>query len=147
MPVHSGTVRFRDYDDFFGAIADAGKVGNNGSVCRWEAPFAVIETEVYRLPEEARLKLFEIRPVVNIEIPYEFDDAHFEMTYCISGGLVLEDKYCGRGMFRANCLSLTQTLRSRGEMIFCRGQIFRGIIYSSARKLDLQFNFAPSKSA
>ncbi|MDR1622392.1 MAG: hypothetical protein LBS00_08465, partial [Synergistaceae bacterium] len=127
-----GSIKFRDYGDFFAAISEAGKVRDDGFVCRWKAPFAAIEMEVYRLTAGVTLKLFEIRPTIDIYIPYEFDGSHFEVTYCISGGFVLEDRYCGRGLFRANRLSLTQKLGSRGDMVFRRNQPFIGITFSAA---------------
>ena len=104
---------------------------DDGFVSRWRTPFAAIEMEVYRLPEGAALKFLEVRPTKDIHIPYEFDDSHFEVTYCISGAFVLEDRYCGRGVFQANRLSLTQKLGSRGDMSFCRDQPFMGISFSA----------------
>jgi AraC-like DNA-binding protein len=132
MPAHSGSVEFWNYEKFFEAIAETGKAdGEGGSVCRWEAPFATVETEVRCLSECVRLKLFEIRPAIDIHIPYEFDESHFEVTYGVSGKFVMEDDYCGCGVFSGNRLSLTQKLCSRGRMIFCRDQPFRGIAFSA----------------
>jgi AraC-like DNA-binding protein len=131
MPMRSGPVRFQSYEKFFEAVADTGKASDDGLTCHWETPFATVETEVHPLSEGVKLKLFEIRPRMDIHIPYEFDDAHFEVTYGISGDFVLEDDYYGCGVFSGNRVSLTQKLHSRGCMIFCRDRAFRGITFDA----------------
>jgi AraC-like DNA-binding protein len=131
MAIHSGSVKFQSYEKFFEAVAEKGKTDGGGPACRWEAPFATVEIEVRHLSEGVTLKLFEIRPAADIHIPYEFDGSHFEVTYGVSGKFVLEDDSCGRVVFSGNRLSLTQNFRSRGRMIFCRDQPFRGISFGA----------------
>jgi AraC-like DNA-binding protein len=132
MSAHSESVRFQSYEKFFEAIAEGGRASDGGPVCRWKDSFATIETEVYQLSADVQLKFFGIWPTKDIHIPYEFNDDHFEVTYGVSGNFVLEDEYCGCHVFSVNHLSLTQKLRSRGNMIFCRGQVFRGIIFDAS---------------
>jgi AraC-like DNA-binding protein len=129
MSTQDRPVRFQSYEKFFDALAEAGTTGNDG-LTRWEAPFATVAMEVHPLSEGVKLKFFEIRPRVDLYIPYAFDDAHFEVTYGVWGSFVLEDDYCGRGVFSGNHLSLTQKLRSRGRMVFGRDRFFRGITFN-----------------
>jgi AraC-like DNA-binding protein len=125
------SMRFRDYDDFFRVIAEMGKASDDGSVYRWDTPFAAIRSEAYHLSAGVVLKIFEINPEVDIHIPYEFDDGHFEAAYCVSGRLLLDDEYCGRAVFHTNSLSLEQKFCSRGNMVFHGRHGFRGIAFSA----------------
>jgi AraC-like DNA-binding protein len=121
---HDRTIRFCDFGEFYDAI--------NSNPRR--APFAGIRSETYPLSSGGRIHLLEIQPVTDIYVPGEFDESHFEVTYCLSGRLAIDDKHYGWRVFQANRLSLTQKLRSSARLIFRGGQPFRGIIFESARE-------------
>jgi AraC-like DNA-binding protein len=119
---HDTTVKFRDFSEFYDAINSR------------RAPFGEIRSEAYSLSSGAGINLIEIKPATDIYVPAEFDENHFEVTYCLSGCLVIDDKHYGRRVFQANRLSLTQKLRSGARLIFRGGQPFRGVIFESTRE-------------
>ncbi|MDR1514359.1 MAG: AraC family transcriptional regulator [Synergistaceae bacterium] len=122
MFAHDRTIRFRDFSEFYDAINER------------RAPFAAIRSDAYQISSDAKINLIEIQPATDIHIAGEFDENHFEVTYCLSGCLVIDDKHYGWRAFQANQLSVTQKLRSSASLIFRGGQPFRGIIFESARE-------------
>jgi AraC-like DNA-binding protein len=119
---HDRSIRFRDFSEFYDAIDSR------------HTSFAAVRSEAYPLSSGAKIHLLEIQPATDMYIPGEFDEGHFEVAYCLSGCLAIDDERYGWRAFQANRLSLTQKLRSSARLILREGQPFRGVIFESARE-------------
>jgi AraC-like DNA-binding protein len=128
---HSG--RFRDFTEFFDVIGDWREIGND-CVRRWAAPFADVRMETHRLFGKVELRILEIRPAVDIYIPYECDRSCFSFSYCVDGNMLLQDRYHGDSELKANRLSATSMAGMKGDHVFQMNEPFKGVALISTEE-------------
>jgi AraC-like DNA-binding protein len=134
---HLDTRCFNGFSEYFDAISGDSEVNDSTDpdklLVHCEAPFASIKSETYQLFGMIDMTIFEILPVMNIDLHYELDSDFFQFSCVIAGSLfLLTDSHSGE-MTRSNPLYMSPLLGSRGRLIYVKDQPVKTISFYVSR--------------
>jgi AraC-like DNA-binding protein len=132
------TVTFRDYAEFYDAVAEFGSMTNmfNWSAFRCDAPFISITQETYRLFDMIDLTIGQQLPSANINFRYELQQDYFEIGYVTEGSFHLLTEGYEDGVIRPNLLYISPPMGSRGAITCRKDTPFKTLSFYALCKFD-----------